>query len=87
MWRHILGLYRDIYCHQDDVFHGKSMVMRSRQCRSLSACATTAWFRRHVDVTVWPADPSPIENVWPIMKRRIRQQRPRAVEQPESCIK
>ncbi len=21
-----LELYRDIYCHQDDVFHGKSMV-------------------------------------------------------------
>ncbi len=28
-WRHILGLYRDIYCHQDDVFHGKSMVIIS----------------------------------------------------------
>ncbi len=23
-------LYRDIYCHQDDVFHGKSMVIISR---------------------------------------------------------
>ncbi len=31
-WRHILGLYSDIYCHQDDDFHGKSMVIRSRQC-------------------------------------------------------
>ncbi len=30
-WRHILGLYRDKYCHQDDVFNGKSMVIRSRQ--------------------------------------------------------
>ncbi len=32
-WRHILGLYRDIYCHQDDVFHGTSMVIISRQCQ------------------------------------------------------
>ncbi len=29
-WRHTLGLYRDIYCHQDD---GKSMVIISRQCQ------------------------------------------------------
>ncbi len=36
-WRHIVGLYRDIYCHQDDVFHGKSMVIISRQCQ-LSFC-------------------------------------------------
>ncbi len=32
-WRHILGLYRDINCHQDDIFHGKSMDIRSRQCQ------------------------------------------------------
>ncbi len=32
-WRHILGLYRDIYYHQDDVVHGKSMVIMSRQCQ------------------------------------------------------
>ncbi len=36
-WRHRLGLYRDINCHQDDVFHGKSMVIGSRQCQ-LSFC-------------------------------------------------
>ncbi len=29
--RCILGLYRDKYSHQDDVFQGKSMVIRSRQ--------------------------------------------------------
>ncbi len=34
-----------VCCHQDDVFHRKSMVIRSRQCHS--ACATTAWFHRH----------------------------------------
>ncbi len=57
VWRHILY-------HQDDIF--QKVVTRTH-----SACATTAWFRRHVDVTDWPADLSPIENVWPIMKRRI----------------
>ncbi len=55
--------------------------------RSHSACATTAWFCRHVDVTAFPAYLYPIENVWPIMKRRIRQQWLWTVEQLKSCIK
>ncbi len=33
-WRHILELYRDIYCHQDGIFHEKSMGIRSRQCQA-----------------------------------------------------
>ncbi len=44
-WSHILGLYRDIYCHQDDVFQGKSMLLDQDNARSHSACAKTAWFR------------------------------------------
>ncbi len=55
---------RHILYHQDYIFQKVGT-------RTHSACATTAWFRRHVDVTGWPADLSPIENVWPIMKRRI----------------
>lgn len=38
-WRHILGLHRDLHCHQDDVLHGKSKVIRTRQCQaSFSMC-------------------------------------------------
>ncbi len=45
------GIYWDCtetYCHQDDVFHGKSMVIISRQCQvSFCMCdCTTAWFCR-----------------------------------------
>jgi len=39
MWRQILGLYRDINCHQDDIFHRKQ-----DNARSHSAGATTEWF-------------------------------------------
>ncbi len=78
-WRHILGLYRDIYCHQDDVFEDHAS--------SHSACATTAWFRRdRVNVLDRPADLSHIENVWPVMKRRIRPQQSQIAEHLKSCI-
>ena len=44
--------------------------------RPHSAQVTTVWFRRHrVRVLDWPVyspDLSPIENIWRIMKRRIR---------------
>ncbi len=41
-WMHILGLYRDTYYHQDDVFHGKSIVIGSRQCQlSFSMCCNS----------------------------------------------
>ncbi len=45
-WRHTLGLYRDIYCHQDDVFHGSPWSLYQDNVSSHSAYATTAWFRR-----------------------------------------
>uniref|UniRef100_A0A671KRL5 Tc1-like transposase DDE domain-containing protein n=1 Tax=Sinocyclocheilus anshuiensis TaxID=1608454 RepID=A0A671KRL5_9TELE len=81
-----MGLYRDIYCHQDDVFYGK--LLDQGNARSHSVCATTAWFRRdRVNVLDWPADLSPIENVWLIMKRRIRQQQSQTAEHLKSCIK
>ncbi len=83
-WRHILGLYRDIYCHQDDVFHGSPWLLVQDNARSHSACATTAWFCRHrVNVLDWPAcspNMSPIENIRPVMKRTIRQGRSQTAE-------
>ncbi len=56
-----------------------------------SARVTAAWLRsKRVRVLDWPAcspDLSPIENVWRIMKRKIRQRRPRTVEQLKLYIK
>ncbi len=87
------GIYWDCtetYCHQDDVFHGKSMVIISRQCQvSFCMCdCTTAWFCRQSECArLASRSVSYIENVWLILKRRIRQQQSQTAENLKSCIK
>ena len=60
-----------------------SCLFQQDNARPHSPQITTAWLRSHrVHVIDWPAcspDLSPIENVWRIMKRRIRQRRPQTV--------
>ncbi len=69
-------------------FMGSPLLLDQDNASSHSACATTVWFRRvRLNVRDWPADRSPIENVWPVMKRRIRQRWSQNAELLESCIK
>ena len=71
------------------LFPGTPCLFQQDNARPHSARVTTAWLHRHrVRVLDWMPSPdlSPIENVWRIMKRRIRQQRPRTAEQLKSCI-
>ena len=99
MWRcrrcggFTLEFWRDICRRQDDAFSQELRVCFSRTMPGLVLCLwshTSVQHRRHrVRVLDWPAcspDRSPNEHVWRIMKRRIRQRRPRTVEQLKSCI-
>ena len=95
MRRLMFEFWRDTYCCQDDEFTLELHVYFSRTMphsaqRPHSAQVITAWLRRHrVRVLDWlycSPDRSSIENVWRIMKRRIRQWRPRTAEQLKSCI-
>ncbi len=56
-----------------------------------TAAITTAWLRsRRVRVLNWPAcspDLSPIENIWHIIKRKIRQRQPQTLQQLETYIR
>lgn len=75
-------------------------MLPSRQCLFQRPCifqqdnataTATAWFRsRKVRMLNWQAcnmDLSPTENIWCIMKQKIWQRRPRAVEQLESNMR
>ncbi len=56
-----------------------------------TAAITTAWLcSRRVRVLNWPAcslDLSPIENIWCIIKRKIRQRRPQTLQRLETYIR
>ena len=89
------GTYRfwsNTCCHPSNVFFMDAPAYFSKTMPNhISARLTTAWLRsKRVRVLDWPAcspDLSPIENVWRIMKRKIRQRRPRTVEQLKLYIK
>ncbi len=84
-------IYRDCTetcCHQDEAFHGRPWLDQDKRPGIILHVATTVWFRRdRVNVLDWPACSlhlSPIENVWLIMKRRIRQRHSQTAEHLKS---
>lgn len=72
------------------LFGRRRCIFQQDNAKPHTARITSAWLRRHrTRVLDWPAcspDLSPIENVWRIMKRKIRQRRPRTVEQLKTYI-
>ena len=70
------------------LFPGTPCLFQQDNARPHSAEVTTVWLRKLECVCLTGSpDLSPIQNVWRIMKRRIRQRwRPWTVEQLKSCI-
>ncbi len=73
------------------LFQGRPCIFQHDNARPHTASITTSWLRRRrIRVLKWPAcspDLPPIENIWRIIKRKMRQRRPKTVEQLEACIR
>ncbi len=73
------------------LFQGRPFVFQQDNAKPHTAAITTAWLHsRRVRVLNWPAsspDRSPKENIWRIIKLKIRQRRPRTLQQLETYIR
>ncbi len=73
------------------LFQGRPCVFQQDNAKPHTAANTTEWLRsRIVQVLNWSAsspDLSPIENIWCIIKRKIRQRRPQTLHQLETYIR
>ncbi len=83
--RYIKVLEQHILPSRWRLFQRRPCVFQQDSARPHSAAITTAWLRsRRVRVLNWPAcgpDLTPIENIWPIIKRKTRQRRPQSLQQ------
>ncbi len=73
------------------IFQGRPCVFQQDNAKPHTAAITTAWLSsRRVRVLNWPAcspDLSPVENIWRIIKRKLRQRRPQTLQQLETYIR
>ncbi len=89
--RYIQVLEQHMLPSRRRLFQGRPCIFQHDNARPHTASITTSWLRRRrIRVLKWPAcspDLSPIENIWRIIKRKMRQRRPKTDEQLEASIR
>ncbi len=79
--RYIQVLEQHMLQSRRRLFQGRPCIFQHGNARPHTASITTSWQRRRrIRVLKWPAcspDLSPIENIWRIIKRKMRQRRPK----------
>ncbi len=89
--RYIQVLEQHMLPSRRRLFQGRPCIFQHDNARPHTASITTSWLRRRrIQVLKWPTsspDLSHIENIWRIIKRKMRQRRPKTVEQLEACIR
>ncbi len=75
----------------DNLYGDVDFIFQQDLAAAHTAKGTKSWFNDHgVTVLDWPAnfpDLNPIENLWSIVKRKMRDTRPNNVDGPKAAIK
>ncbi len=89
--RYIQVLEQHMLPSRRRLFQGRPCIFQHDNARPTYCINYTSWLRRRrIQLLNGPAcspDLSPIENIWRIIKRKMRQRRPKTVEQLEACIR
>ncbi len=75
----------------DQLYGDADLIFQQDLAPAHSAKATSTWFKDHgIPVLNWPAnspDLNPIENIWDIVKRKMRYARPNDAEELKATIR
>ncbi len=83
--KHKTAIYQEVLEHfmlpaADQLYGDADLIFQQDLAPAHSAKATSTWFKDHgIPVLNWPAnspDLNPIENLWGIVKRKMRYARP-----------